>query len=196
MATVLDTTTEADLIAAAKAGNAEAFGGLYDFYIKKIYDFIYYKTLNQEVAEDLASTTFVKAWRNLAQFKSGRLGAWLYTIARNTVSDYYRQRREHLDIDDCWDLSDGQDFLGNIDKDLHLERLREHFSTLRAQDREILIMRFWQDLSFAEIAERLEKNEGAVKMACSRALQNLKTKMPLAVFILLPELINICRRTN
>lgn len=196
MANILNKEQEAVLIAAAKDRNTEAFGSLYDAFVKKIYDFVYYKTLNKEAAEDIVSLVFTKAWQKIDQFKEGNFAAWLYKIARNTIVDHYRREKENLDIDDCWDLSDGHDFLAKVDTDLHLERLKEVFATLNSRERDILIMRFWQELSFAEIAERLDKKEGAVKMACGRALRNLQTKMPLAVFICLPAIINICKRTN
>ncbi|MDD3285779.1 MAG: RNA polymerase sigma factor [Patescibacteria group bacterium] len=196
MANILNKEQEAALIAATKERDTEAFGSLYDTFVKKIYDFVYYKTLNKEVAEDIVSLVFTKAWQKINQFKSGSFSAWLYTIARNAIVDYYRRDRKNVDIDDCWDLSDESDFLAKVDTNLHLEHLRAALADLNSRERDILIMRFWQDLSFAEIAERLDKKEGAVKMACGRALQALKIKMPLAVFILLPGLINICKRTS
>jgi len=193
---IQDEKIEVELITAAKLGDAEAFGVLYDIYIKKIYDYIFYKTLNVEVAEDITSTVFVKAWQNLSQFKDGSLVAWLYTIARNTVVDYYRREKFHLNIDDCWDLRDKKDFIAEVDRDIYLDKVREAMIVLKSEERDILIMRFWQELSFQEIAERLNKNEGAVKMACNRALQSLRHKIPLAVFILLPGIMNICKKMN
>lgn len=196
MANILDTTQVAVLVIAAKTGNADAFGSLYDGYVRKIYDFIYYKTLNQELAEDITSTVFIKAWQHINQFREGSFAAWLYTIARNAVSDHYRRERDHLDIDDCWDLADQSDFLANIDQGLKLEKVRSSLSGLKPEEREILMMRFWLELSFQEIAEHLGKKEGAVKMSCGRALKSLKDKMPLAIFILLPGIINICKKMS
>ncbi|MGE5425790.1 MAG: RNA polymerase sigma factor [Bacillota bacterium] len=194
MATILEDQSEAGIINAAKAGNSDAFGSLYDAYIKKIYNFVYYKTLNQENAEDITSTVFIKAWEKLSQFQDGNFGAWLYAIARNAVVDFYRREKPALDIEDCWDLSDGQDFLGSIDRVLEISKVKEAMSSLRVQEREILIMRFWQELSFQEIGERLGKNEGAVKMAASRALKALKTKIPFALFLLLPGILQLYAR--
>lgn len=187
---------ELDLALETKKGNSESFGRLYEIYIKKIYDFIYYKTLNKEVAEDITSIVFAKAWDKIDQFKNGSFSAWLYMIARNAVVDYYRREKGHDDIDDCWDLADKTDFLANIDNDLNVDLIREAMKGLKDQDREILIMRFWLDLSFSEIAERLNKKEGAVKMALGRTLKNLKNKIPLAMIILWPEIINICKKIN
>jgi RNA polymerase sigma-70 factor (ECF subfamily) len=187
---------ELDLALDAKTGSSESFGRLYEIYIKKIYDFIYYKTLKKEVAEDITSIVFTKAWNKIEQFKEGSFSAWLYMIARNAVTDYYRREKGHDDIEDCWDLADKTDFLANIDNDLSVELIRETMKSLKEQEREILIMRFWLDLSFSEIAERLNKKEGAVKMALGRALKDLKNKVPLAMILLWPEIINICKRIN
>lgn len=187
---------EIDLIEASKAGNQESFASLYDLYIKKIYNFIYYKTLNRSVAEDICSEVFMKLWQKLQQFKGGNFSAWLYTIARNSVSDHYRREKQNINIEDCWDLADKHDFLEEIDNGLNFDKVRPALASLKREEREILMMRFWQDLSFQEIAEQLGKEEGAVKMACSRALKKIKTKMPLAIFMILPGLINIWKNVN
>ncbi len=179
------------LVQKAQSGDATAFGILYDSYIKKIYNFIYYKTLNKEVAEDVCSETFIKAWKNIGQLHDGSFSAWLYTIARNSVIDYYRQAKDHSNIEDCWDLSDGKDFLEKIDCDLKIEIIKQALSSLKIEERDLLIMRLWLDLPFKEIAEQLNKTEGAAKMSFSRALTSLKNKIPLAIFILGPELLNI-----
>ncbi|MCF7860037.1 RNA polymerase sigma factor [Patescibacteria group bacterium] len=196
MNTSFNVTLVDELAKAAQNGASDAFAQLYDLHIKKIYNFIYYKTLNKTVAEDICSQVFIKAWQKLSQFQGGSFSAWLYTIARNSVSDYYRREHQHLNIDDCWDLSDKEDFLARIDQGLNMEKIQETMKVLKNEEREILMMRFWLDLSFKEIAEQLEKKEGAVKMACGRALKNLQHNMPLVVFMLLPELINICKKMN
>lgn len=193
---IISKQQELDLALDTKAGNPESFGRLYDIYIKKIYDFIYYKTLNKEVAEDITSTVFTKAWDKIGQFKEGSFSAWLYMIARNAVTDYYRREKGHDDIDDCWDLADKTDFLADIDNGLNVDLIKEAMKSLKDQDREILIMRFWLDLSFSEIAERLNKKEGAVKVALGRTLKDLKNKIPLAMIIIWPEIINICKKIN
>jgi RNA polymerase sigma-70 factor (ECF subfamily) len=187
----LNKTNNLVLIEQAQAGQAEAFGKLYDFYIKKIYDFVYYKTLHKNTAEDIVSEVFLKAWKNINQFKDGSFSAWLYAIARNAVIDNYRKQQDLIDIDDCWDLSDGQDFLTKIDSGLKIEKIKQAMSELKSSDRELVIMRLWLDMSFKDIAEQLGKTEGAVKMSFGRALVSLKNKIPLALIILWPELIKI-----
>ncbi len=196
MAIIFNKQQEQELLQAAKMGKQDAFASLYDAYAEKIYNFIYFKVLHQETAEDISTDTFLKAWEKLQQFKGDNFAAWLYTIARNKVTDYYRQKKDNYDIDDCWDLSDGQDLLAQVDTSLQFQNLQKALAHLNREDRELLIMRFWQDLSFAEIAEILGKKQGAVKMACGRAVKKLQTKLPLPIFIILPSLITLCKKIN
>jgi len=192
----LDLQTEISLLNQAQAGDAQAFGVLYDAYIKKIYDFIYYKTFHRDTAEDITSQTFLKAWKNIRQFKEGSFSAWLYSIARNSVTDHYRSFRETSNIEDCWDLSDREDWESLLDNDLKLESIKQAMAGLKSADRELIVMRLWLDLSFKEISEQLGKSEGAVKMSFGRAITRLKTQVPLALIILFPAFLNIWKKTN
>jgi len=102
---------EKDIIVSCQQGDLEKFSWLYDKYIKKIYDFIYFKTTHKETAEDLTSQTFFKALEKIKTFNSdkGTFSAWLYQIARNTVIDHYRTMKKTVDIDDVWDMAEDQD---------------------------------------------------------------------------------------
>ncbi len=179
------------LINAAKQGDAEAFGRLYDGHIKPIYDFIFYKTLNKEIAEDITSTVFMKAWKNISQCKPESFSAWLYAIARRAVSDYYRQKKENIDIDDCWDLADPENLFAKVETNLQIGAVKEELKKLKNQDRDIIIMRFWLGLSFQEIADYLDKSEGAVKMSLSRTLKDIRTRVSVVSIILVPVIIKI-----
>lgn len=179
------------LVTDAKQGDAEAFGRLYDGHIKPIYDFIFYKTLNKEIAEDITSTVFMKAWKNISQCQAESFSAWLYSIARRAVADYYRQKKDNIDIDDCWDLADSEDMFTKIETNLQIGTIKEELKKLKNQDREIIIMRFWLGLSFQEIANYLDKNEGAVKMSLSRALKDIRARVSVSLIILFPVIIKI-----
>ncbi len=196
MAIIQDKMKDLNLALQAQSGDQSAFGILYDAYVKHIYDFVYYKTLNKEVAEDITSIIFIKAWKNIRQFNTESFMAWLYSISRNAIIDYYRSNKGNINIEDCWDLADKSNFLEKIDVDLKIEKIKEAMKSLSLVERDIIIMRFWLDIPFKDIAERLGKNEGAVKMALSRSLKNLKNKIPLALIILAPGIINICKKLN
>lgn len=179
---------EKEIVMACKSGDSASFGKLYDHYIRPIYNFIYFKTFHKETAEDLTSQTFLKALDKIKSFDVEKpFGAWLYQIARNNVIDHYRKRKHQSDIDDFWDLSDGTDVESDVETKQLSEKVRKEMEGLSRPEREIIIMRVWQDLSYKEIAEILGKTEGGCKMSFSRAISKLKklTQTILALIMLI-----------
>ena len=168
-----------------KKVNRDNFGQLYDKYIKKIFNFIYYKTHHKETAEDLTSDTFIKALNKLDRFdeNKGSFSTWIYQIARNTVIDFYRTEKNSVNVDDVWDLSTDEDILRDLDTAKKLEDVKEHLKTLKNEQREIVILRVWQGMSYKEISEAMGKSEASCKMAFSRTIKILKERMPLSVFL-------------
>lgn len=168
-------------------GNLEDFGKLYDTYVRKIYDFIYYKTHHRETAEDLTSQTFFKALQNIKNFDivQGSFSAWLYTIARNTVIDHYRTAKLHVDLEDIWDLPGSQNVHLDAENREALDKVREYLKELDPEHREIVVMRVWNGLSYKEIAETLGKSEDSCKMMFSRVITKLREKLPVESLLIL-----------
>lgn len=166
-------------------GNLEAFGGLYDAYIKKIYDFVYFKTNHKETAEDIVSQVFFKALSKIGKFKfsQGTFQAWLYQIARNTVIDFYRTKKQDANVDDYWGLKDKTDIARDTEVKLKLEEVDVYLTKLKPEQREIIIMRVWQGMSYQEIAAVMVKSEASCKMVFSRAVRKLRDEIPLVVLI-------------
>ena len=173
------------LIDKCRSGDQDAFGAIYDSYVRKIHDFIYYRTHHRETAQDLTSEVFLKAVRGLASFDAtrGSISSWLYRIARNTVIDHYRTRHSELDIDDAWGLSAGGDASADVDALMKLEGVRTELRKLKSEQREIVIMRVWEELSYREISEILGKSEANCKMIFSRSIKQLRASLPLAALI-------------
>lgn len=175
-------------------GNLNEFGKLYDKYIKKIYNFIYYKTHHKETAEDLTSQTFIKALDNIKTFipSKGSFVSWLYRIARNNVIDYYRKKeRGTVDIYDFWGLSSKTDIGYDIDMKEKLSQVKDYLKKLSFEQREIIIMRIWDNLSYKEISEIIKKSEASCKMTFSRTMAKLRKEIPLSLlFILLFKISN------
>ncbi len=178
---------EKDLIVRSQSGDQEAFGVIYDAHVRKIHDFIYFRVHHRETAQDLTSETFLKAVRSISGFDPGKgsISSWLYRIARNTVIDHYRTRHAASDIADAWDLAAGSDAGADIDALMKIESVRREMKKLSGEQREVVIMRVWHELSYREIAAIMGKSEASCKMAFSRSLKQLRAGLPLAAFIAL-----------
>ncbi len=178
------------LVKLVKKGKSAAMGKLYDKYAKEIYKFVFYKTMHKEIAEDLTSKIFLKVLKKIDTFdsKKSAFRTWLYNVARYTVIDYYRVKKSNSDIDDFWDLSSSEDVEAKIHNKVEIEKIKEFLQKLSSDQREIVLLRLWQDLSYKEIAAVMGKNEGACKMAYSRAMKMIRDNY--AVYFLLLWFIN------
>ena len=176
---------EQELIRECQAGNLNNFGLLYDDYIEKIYNFIYYRTGSKETTEDLVSQTFFKALKNIKNFQGQYFSAWLYRIARNNIIDHYRTSRPTDNIDDFINLKKNEDPESEVDIKKKLEEVKDFLSGLKKEQEEIVIMRIWDELSYKEIAEIIGKSEDNCKMVFSRTIRHLRRQLPLSGFLLL-----------
>lgn len=190
---MIEQNDELKIAIKARDGDRDAFALLYDLYIKKIYDFIYYKTFNKEIAEDLSSQVFLKVLKNISKFKSDNFAAWIYTLARHVVIDHYRDYKETKNIEDCFDLPSKDNLIDLVSDNLNLETIHRALAQLSSSDRDLLIMRLWLDLPFKEIAANLGKSEAATKVSFGRALNRLRKSLPESVFLLIYFLM-VCKK--
>lgn len=170
--------TDEAIVRECQAGDYGNFATLYDAYLKRIYDFIYFKTHHRETAEDLTTQVFMSVLENIDSFEHGK-GAfvtWIYRIARNKIVDHYRSFKPLHDIEDAWDISSDSDIERDADTALSLQKIEAAMQSLTAAQREIVLLRLWQDMSFKEIARLTGKNEAAVKMAFGRALEKIRSE--------------------
>lgn len=178
---------ELDAIKRCQEGDPDAFAGLYDAYIKRIYDFIYYRTGHKQTAEDLTSVTFTKAFQNIKTFKSaqGLFSSWLFKIARNTVIDHSRTKKQTVDIEAAANTPSKDNVAGEMEIKDHLDKVKEYLKELSEDQRDVVIMRLWDELSYSEISELTGKSPGNCKVIFSRALQKIQKELvPLLSFIL------------
>jgi RNA polymerase sigma-70 factor (ECF subfamily) len=178
---------EADRIVAlvelARAGDADAFGMLYDHYHVAVYRFVYYRVGSVALAEDLTSETFFRALRGMGSFRwQGKdFGAWLTTIARNLTTDHFKAGRTRLEhVTEDMSPHDGSiegpetTVLTSLTNQALLAALKK----LPHEQQECLVMRFLQGLSIAETAKVLGRSDGAVKQLQLRAVRNLAKMLP------------------
>lgn len=181
---------EHKVLKACQEGELERFEELYNTYVKDIYRFVYYRVRNKEVAEDLTGDVFLKALGAISGFRQGSaFRPWLYAIARNTVIDHYRVSKEKatvsLDDDEAPDVPGHHDVERETEAKHTLGQVRDALEKLSEAQREIVVMRVWDELSYKEIAEITGKTEGNCKVIFSRAVAEIRTMVPLSAFILL-----------
>ena len=176
----------AALVDLARAGDADAFGQLYDHYSPAVYRFIYYRVSTPSLAEDLTSDTFFRALRSMAgfQWQGKDFGAWLTTIARNLVVDHYKAGRTRLERSTD-DFSDRTEVTAGPEEEvlasLTNEVLHAAMQKLPPEQQECLVLRFLNGNSIAETAKALGRSEGAIKQLQLRAVRNLAKLMPEGV---------------
>ncbi|HKT04600.1 MAG TPA: ECF subfamily RNA polymerase sigma factor, BldN family [Rugosimonospora sp.] len=175
------------LVERAQAGEAEAFGLIYDRYVDTVFRFIYFRVGNRQLAEDLTSDTFLRALKRIGSFTwQGRdLGAWLVTIARNLVADHFKSGRYRLEVTtgDVLDADredrgpEGSPEAAVVDHITNVALLTA-VKQLNPEQQECIVLRFLQGFSVAETAQAMGKNEGAIKALQYRAVRALARLLP------------------
>ena len=171
---------EAKLVHQAKSGDSEAFAQLYDAYIERVYRYILFRVSEDETTEDLVSQVFLKAWQNLDRYKPGGSPfiAWLYTIARNLVIDFYRAKKDNLPLDDARTLpSDMRSPHEEVEARFNLEAMRDGLQALTGDQQQVLILKYIAGLPNENIAKIMKKQEGTIRGLQMRALQTLSKYM-------------------
>jgi RNA polymerase sigma factor (sigma-70 family) len=165
-----------DLVDRSVLGEAEAFGSLYDFFVEDIYRYFHSHVADPHDVEDLVSRTFLRAWRAIPRFKwRGRpFEAWLFTLARNQLMDFYREHRATTSpLDEATpDTRTGPEALAVAS--LEARMTREALAKLTPDQRDVLVLKFFLDRENSEIAAILGKKEGTVRAIQMRALQALR----------------------
>jgi len=156
----------------------QQFLELYDTHVGKIYRYIYFRVNAEELAQDLTSEVFLKSWQYLSSKSVGNPRAFFYQIARNLVTDFYRKKdKTPISLEEITDrpISDKSDSpmdLASISLDMNSVKLA--LRQLSPDYQEIIIWRYLDELETKEIAEILNKSEGAVRTLLSRALSDLR----------------------
>ncbi len=171
--------TDDELLAEAVDFSEAALSELYDRYELKIFSYIYRRTNDQTLAEDLTAQVFLKmleAIRNERAWHSSFSG-WLYRIAHNLVIDHYRRRdrQQQVALDDAPILPDfTENPVETAELRIDAEMLRAAIRRLTEDQAQVVSLRFLEGYSFGEIAEMMDKTEGAVKALQHRAFATLR----------------------
>lgn len=172
---------EAELVARAKT-DGEAFGALYERYVRQIYNYIYYRTGNAQDAEDLTARVFQRAGQHLPRYTDRGLpfSAWLYRIAHNVVANWHRDeaRRQALPLNgvalnDLQADAPEETYVDNHERELLLRAIRR----LPSERQQLIILKFVEQMSNVEIGLVMNRSEGAVKSLYHRTLLALRDEL-------------------
>src|SRR5436309_1648171 len=166
-----------DVIERARNGDRAAFAELYDTHVDSVYRYLLYRVREPSDAEDLCSEVFTRAFANIHRYRwQGKsFLAWLYTIARNAVTDRRRRERPTVEIDNAFGLA--EDGPTAHERAVHgeaVDLLRGAVRHLTSEQQEVIVLRFVENMSSRQVAQVLGKNEGAIRALQFRALGRLR----------------------
>ena len=171
---------------ANKGLRKEDLGWFFDEYYARLYNYVYYKTLNFSVAEDIVSEVMVRVANSYASFDptKGSLDNWAFRIARNTLFSYFRARKEIVSIDAVAESSASITIEDEVADPLddRGKMVRDALALLTEEEREIVYLRFWEELSNKEIGERLSMNPSTISTKLSRAIAKIRKAYPSIPF--------------
>lgn len=147
---------------------------LYEEYHDKVFGYIFNHTSNKEDAEDLTNDVFLKAFRSLERFDESRasVSTWIFTIMKNTLTDHFR--RGHISEELNEDYVSSDDIEGSYLKKETLEEIARALKELPEEQRDIIILRYYDGLSLTEISEKLRISYGMIKIKHKKALAALE----------------------
>lgn len=173
----MDSQKELELILRAKAHDQNAYNSLFDRYWNSIYSFLYQRTSNPNIAEELAIESFAKAFDRLEGFDEQLpFGSWLMTIAKNHHIDRYRKTKQHIEKHSDIDTTSPMEVSSNAPSpeelmiaNQNLDALLEHIKSMKKEFRTLLRMRYFEDLSLKEIEGLLEEPQTTIRVKLFRA---------------------------
>jgi|SRR5450759_2035997 RNA polymerase sigma-70 factor (ECF subfamily) len=174
--------SDEDALNRAAQGDTDAFGILYERYVKRIYNYIYYRTGNPFDAEDLTARVFHRAFDHISGYRNMGvpLSAWLYRIAHNLVANWHRDnhRRQEVPLEDVTIAPPTLDHPEiTLVQNQEMERLLRTLRKLGSDRQQLIILKFVEHLSNTEIGLIMGRSEGAVKSLYHRTLLVLRDEL-------------------
>ncbi len=173
--------SDEEILVRASAGDRDAFGMLYERYVERIFNYVYYRTGNVNDAEDLTARVFQRAMNHIVNYtdRGVPFSAWLYRIAHNLVANWHRDRsrRQEIPISDAPIVAKGDAPEASLVHTEQRESLLRLIRSLPAERQTLLILKFVEHYSNAEIGAIMGRSEGAVKSLYHRTLLALRDEI-------------------
>jgi RNA polymerase sigma-70 factor (ECF subfamily) len=173
---------EEEVLLHASQGDRDSFGLLYERYIDRIFNYVYYRTGNTHDAEDLTARVFQRAMNHIHNYtdRGVPFSAWLYRIAHNLIANWHRDRsrRQEIPLNEVPVLPSREDrpettLVRSQEQDSLLRLIRQ----LPPERQTLLILKFVENMSNAEIGQIMGRSEGAVKSLYHRTLLALRDEL-------------------
>lgn len=165
------------LIERAQEGDEDAYGQIYRLFWQRIYRYCQFNTGKSETAQDICQETFLRAWRSLSTFslyKGGSFQAFLFKIARNLIIDLARKKKE-IALENYQQQADpAQDLDEKLQRQQDIAQVQSALAKLEEKDRQIIILRYFEELSSHEVAKIVGVREGNLRVRTHRILKKLK----------------------
>ncbi len=154
--------------------------GFFNEYYPRVYNYVYYRTMSRTVAEDVTSDVMYRVARSYESFdpSKGTLDSWTFRIARNLLFSHFRGMKDNVPLESVAESAFAED---SAEGDLFDEKetlANRVLAVLTDEEREMVFMKYWQELPNKTIAERLSMNASTVSTKLSRALTKIRKKFP------------------
>ena len=172
------------LVKRIQQNETDLFGEIFDIFADRIFRFTYLKTSDREIAKDLASETFLGAFKSIKYYKkqsNTKFSTWLFSIAHKKVVDYYRlqKSRKNIGLDSVsYGLEDkSESSLEKISKEQKHQLVLKYLDKLPQNLKEILILRFVEELDYSEIQQITRQKEGNIRVLVHRGINKIKEEL-------------------
>lgn len=161
----------------------EAYGSLYDWYVRKVYRFVFFKINSREEAEDLTSEVFLRGWNYLMEnpdIEIRSFASFIYKIARNLVVDFYRERARRavegpieVVVETRASAPRNSDFQ-RVEVEMETEKIMSALKKMKTEYQEAVLLHYIEELSAGEVAMILGKSQVGVRVTLHRAMKKLR----------------------
>lgn len=159
----------------AQRGSTQAYGEIYRILLPKIFRFVWYEVRDKQTAEDLTQVTFLRLWKAIRSYdeEKGSFPSFAFAIARNLIIDWQRKKRP-VSLEKIGEIEKRDETVDTLIQQEVVDRVRQALTLLSTEDRQLVVLRHFEEVPYEEIAKIVGKQEGAVRVKLHRILLKLK----------------------
>jgi RNA polymerase sigma-70 factor (ECF subfamily) len=155
--------------------DGDVMHSMYEQYSDQIYRFLAWQTGDSVLAEDLTSEVFLRAWKNKEKLSPDDQKAWLYRVARNLTTDYWRKKKP-TPLDEQEEVVFDHDLHEEVAQKEQIAQLQKLVTAMREDYKTVLTLRLFEQIDYGEISTIMKKSEGNIRVLYYRALKELRSQ--------------------